>query len=263
MTKSLTTNNALLNTTRNTNFNTTGDYMKILFTKTLSVLLLFSSLASAEVIEVKNMNSILPFIKQDTLVVFDLDNTIMETPQMLGSDQWFDHAVETKIHSGENKALAVDTVARLWSHIQLSSNMQLVEPETASIINYLQQNTIEVIALTARPEDMFDRTRQQLKENGVTIKDLHTAGNKSKGDALVDIIQKKYPQIKSIVFIDDKLKHAQTVNEALNRYSNITHYEFRYSFADDKVKSYSPSVAECQLEKFLSENNLVPDSVCF
>lgn len=218
--------------------------------------------AYAEVIQIQNMSSILPYIKKDTLVVFDLDNTIMETPQMLGSDQWFDHAIEYKIKGGMDKGAALNTVADLWTVVQLKSDMQMVESKTASLIKNLQKKGVEVIALTARPEEMFDRTRAQLKKNKVVIKDIYSAGALTKGQAMTNIINAKYPKVTSVVFVDDKEKHAQTVNDALNLLSHITHFEFRYGFADAKVKAYDSKVADCQLQKFMNEQALVKDAEC-
>ena len=59
--------------------------------KRLAVLLTFmiSSLLHGAVHEITSVRQVVPFLKANTLVVFDIDNTLARPPQILGSDQWF------------------------------------------------------------------------------------------------------------------------------------------------------------------------------
>src|SRR4051812_33940238 len=114
--------------------------------KVLMVLLvLVSSIqAQAKIVEAKRINEILGYINSGTLVVFDLDNTVMEPVQMLGSDQWFDSLV--KLFDG-NIERAVD----VWQNVQRKTEMKTVEPGTPDLIRGLRSRGLHVLALTARP----------------------------------------------------------------------------------------------------------------
>ncbi|MBI5346265.1 MAG: DUF2608 domain-containing protein [Chlamydiae bacterium] len=54
----------------------------------LSLTFVFS--LSAEIFEIKQIKEINLYLIDDQLVVLDLDNTVLKTAQLLGSDQWFD-----------------------------------------------------------------------------------------------------------------------------------------------------------------------------
>ena len=67
------------------------------FTKILTGTLLFCvSLAFADVREAPTMADALSDVDADSLVIFDLDNTVMMPPQSLGGEEWYDYFVEKR-----------------------------------------------------------------------------------------------------------------------------------------------------------------------
>jgi hypothetical protein len=107
------------------------------------------------------MGEILPYINDQTLLVFDLDNTVMEPVQTLGSDQWFHYLL--------NQSYTVDQAVAIWSQVQPVSEMEAVESITPEIIAQGQLAGLKVMALTARPSSLAQTTENQLLSVGVNF----------------------------------------------------------------------------------------------
>src|SRR5688572_16340760 len=84
----------------------------------IGLAMVLTSLASARVVEINKMADITAHVTEQTWVVFDLDNTVMEPVQTLGSDQWFDHMVKTLGN--------LDKAVEVWSRVQSETLMQPV-----------------------------------------------------------------------------------------------------------------------------------------
>lgn len=220
--------------------------------KTLIILALalFTTLAQAEVRETNEMREALTFVRQDTWIVFDIDNTVLEPTQTLGSDQWFDYMVK--------KLGSVDKAIEIWSEVQKQTEMQTVEQDTPRLIHLLQNRGYKVLALTARPQDLNETTERQLLSQGIRFERIISIGpGLSKGTMLANELRaNRLPS--RVVFIDDKEKHVHSVDDALNAFP-LTHFEFRYGAADSKVKSFSPQIAEVELSYFQRKGILLTD----
>jgi hypothetical protein len=240
---------------------------------------LYSSTSWAEILEITRMRQILPFIGDSTLVVFDLDNTIMETPQMLGSDQWFGYMEKKFEAEGLQKPRSTEQAIDIWMEVQHSSSMQAVEATTPELIRKLQNGSdVKIIALTARPYELRYRTRLQLRNLGVNFEtpdsskvasrlpaDLHfdrgilsIGPAQNKGEVLKKFLETNGEQFDRVLFIDDKAKHVQNVEAALSKL-NLSNSNFRYGAADPKVNAFDPRIADDQLEIFYRTGELRPD----
>src|SRR5262249_22950074 len=86
------------------------------------------------VTEVKSMREVVPSIEKGTLVVFDLDNTLIAPTSQLGSDQWFYYLYDVYaaygIQGKEIDHQAMDT----WNKAQWLIKPRAVEPETPAMI---------------------------------------------------------------------------------------------------------------------------------
>ncbi len=232
------------------------------------------------------MSDIEAELKEGTLLVFDLDNTVMRPAQTLGTDQWFEYLVKEYVGelmgagTPEETAVsqAIDKALLLWNKVQRVTEIQLVEKETADIIQKAQKAKIPVMALTARPSDLIETTQKQLKSNGVDFtinppyaKDLEfrdqvpaqfTKGvtyigpKNVKGSALITFLKKIGLQPKKIVFVDDKVRHVKSVDASTSE-AKIPSVCFRYGAADPIVKQFDPKIAGVQLKYF---NGLLGDA---
>ncbi|KKK63621.1 hypothetical protein LCGC14_2992420, partial [marine sediment metagenome] len=85
------------------------------------------------------------YLNKYELVIFDLDNTIMEPIQELGSDQWFFHQMKKHENSGLDKNVALDETLKDWYEIQAITKVKLVEKDIKNIldkIHHLRKNPL-------------------------------------------------------------------------------------------------------------------------
>jgi hypothetical protein len=234
------------------------------------ILFLFSFVfLEAEIIEIKKIDECLEHAKPEMLILFDIDNTLMETTQTLGSDQWFSHRIEEYVNQGFSKEEALLVTRFEWVSIQYKSNVQPVEPTTAQLIQKLQKNGWKVLALTTRGLYLANRTIEQLQsiginlaipafphemtfneERGAMYRDgiLFSAGT-DKGPLLFQFLEKVHLQPKKILFVDDRKGHLQNVEAFCNQHQ-IPFLGLRYGFLDEKVHQLRSDLAQVQLARF-------------
>ncbi len=212
------------------------------------------------------------YLEKDTLYVFDLDNTLIETAQHLGSDQWFSHHLD---HCLKTEGLSVDeAIAKLvpvYSQILDRTEMQLVEPIIADLLAKMQKQNVPMIGLTKRSPALSERTLEQiaplhidfsktsLVEGDLVFKELKgtlfkngiifTGNGIDKGPALNAYLKKLKKLPNRIVVIDDKLSHIENIEAAVEKLG-IDFVGIRYGGADEKVKSFNPKIAQLQLDHF-------------
>jgi len=234
----------------------------VVFRLMIIIFVLNSWQARAHVYEIKFMHEITPQIDSNTLVVFDIDNTVIEPTGNLGSDQWYYFLVnkfQNRFNLSEYDAHR--KAEPMWNMAQSYIKTQAVEEETSQIIARLQENNIYVMALTARSSHIAEITRQQLLENNIDFQKyapdldktslvfsknliyekgiLYQGEGYNKGKTLVSFLEHINFKPKNIVFIDDKVKNTAHVHKALEELGNIGHIEFRYANTDDKVKEFN------------------------
>lgn len=242
------------------------DVMKTFMT--LSSVLLTAQLANAEIRETKMMADAIKAADSKTLLVFDLDNTVIEPTNQLGSDQWY-YFLEEKYQKVDklNEDEAYQKAMRVWNATQGLIKIKPVEKVTPKLIADAQARGIKTMGLTARTLDIASKSIEQLESIGVKMdrraphgkdmdiksKDLakYTRGvlfvgdRNDKGVLLKEFLtQINYKPLK-IVFIDDKEKHVKNVEKALAGFA--PYIGFRYGAADEKVKSFNEDLKQLTL----------------
>ena len=101
--------------------------------------------------EIENIIAIHP---QKILVIFDLDNTLIEpdNDSQYASNQWLEAHVVRSIKNGIPASLAWDTMLPIWFETQNDPAFYLrtVEKETAQIFQAIQKLTDKTIGLSSR-----------------------------------------------------------------------------------------------------------------
>lgn len=211
------------------------------------------------------------YLEEDTLFVFDLDNTLIEAAQHLGSDQWVSHQLDHLMKQGFNFDDALSQVIAQLVEVQNRSEVRLVDPAIPDLLSHMQKNQVPMIALTKRDPQMSDRTLEQLAsleidfsktaliEEVLIFEGLQKTIFKQgiifvgqgieKGPALIAYLKELKNSPKKIVVIDDKMNHIHNIAKALEQLE-IDFVGLRYGGADEKVKSYNPKIAELQWEHF-------------
>ncbi|MDB6081345.1 MAG: putative rane protein [Chlamydiia bacterium] len=243
----------------------------------IALYLLISYPLIGAICESHTIADVLQHANEKTLIVFDIDNTIYEPVQMLGSDQWFYHHLEKLKASGVSHHEALQQSLHLWHKIQHVTRVQLMETHTPEIIQKLQESNFSVMALTTRGHEIADATLRQLASHSIDMRKtapdstdyylqdmphvlwkggvLLTKGL-HKGKAFLAFLKQSGFTPKRVVFINDKASHIRELEES-SEAVGIEFLGLRYSGSDEKVKNFLPHVAHVQLLHF---EDILPDA---
>jgi FMN phosphatase YigB (HAD superfamily) len=223
------------------------------------------------IIETDRIEDLLQHIDKNTLVVFDLDNTLIEPHQTLGSDQWFVyHFEKTKESLGKENRHALIKAVDDYEAVHRRSDVRLIDPHIHTVFKYIKNQDIKILGLTSRGARLRESTIRQLQSVGLSFDapwndhDYHyplekakhggnahggivlTAGA-HKGECLLEYLDHLDYKPTRVVFIDDRAEHLSKVKSSLES-RQIPFMGIRYTYLDDKVKAFDPHVAAIQLE---------------
>ena len=218
------------------------------------------------------MNAVLKHISFDSVLLLDLDNTVLESQIELGSDPWFVMLCNHAIKVIPDKDKAITMAIAIYHEIQQIVRAQAIEHSTIKIIYALQDIGIPVLAITARDRCLQPATVRQLRDIGVNLDALGITkrsidldgdfasnnkpfykdgiiycGGKDKGKCFRAFLEDINGYPKHVVMVDDKQKHLEHVQEAVEdlgiRFDGI-----RYGFLDEKVAQFDFHQSHQQLE---------------
>lgn len=230
---------------------------------TLTLALLLPALgARAEVREIKSMSEIVSEVRPTTLLVFDLDNTVIEPVGNIGSDQWYDYALTALRRDGLDEAAAEKEAGALWTRMLGVVKVKPVEELTPRLLREKQKRGLKLLALTGRGSEDAAATFAQLKAIGLDLSssavspDNFSFGNNSlysrgvffvgdgdKGKALLALLEKIKLRPTRVVYVDDKPRHAKAVDAAMTA-AGIPCVAFRYGASDEKVRAFKEVMSE-------------------
>lgn len=180
------------------------------------------------------MEDIFPYIDQETWVLFDIDDTLLESELQVGRSAWYYSEIVRLVEKGMDKLQAIQTVDQEWFQVVDRCPIRTPENETASLVKKAKQSAGAVFAMTARKPDSALFTFKQMEklgidltshfpkslgtdpsmglyENGILFVDL----KQSKGSALRLFLNSSEKKPKTIVFIDDLKRHLIDVEKEL------------------------------------------------
>lgn len=102
------------------------------------------------------------------IVVFDIDNTLLTTPQDLGGDAWFNRQ---KANGADFDALIADNTLLLEA-----TRMTPTQPDAATLVGQLQTHHVAVYALSARSLTLRGPTEAALKAAGIDLSNAPECG---------------------------------------------------------------------------------------
>lgn len=251
--------------------------------KFLSICICFQicilSTIHAKIFEVTHIKEVERFITQDSLVIFDIDDTLMVPKHMLGSDTWFQNQFSQNLLIYPSVQEALENTLSLWESIRHVSDMELVEKNTSFFIRNLQKKRYTIMGLTTQGIALATRTIQQLENFGIDLnhtspfkKDyyifnadhgvlyrkgiLFTSGQK-KGFSFMRFCKGIDYCPSRIIFLNDKLSHIKDLQFEVEKY-NIEFVGLRYTYSDSRKKNFDPEIAKVQL-KHSSFLRILPD----
>lgn len=211
----------------------------------------------------------------DSLVLFDVDATLIVPSDALLKPKWKDFF---------EQLIASYTSRDLFREIRMKALHTLVDDRSIRLVQNLQRNKIPVIAFTAAPSTVrgvdepgvwrvdelkrygFDfspafpnsnflelpkKANQQhfpLFKSGVLYSSFH-----NKGDILIVFLQQIGLKPNKVIFVDDELKHVQSVVTSLDEQS-IPCMGIHYTAANDISCDLNEEQARFQINYFIQHD---------
>lgn len=243
--------------------------------KIFATLCLIPVLLFGQIIESSKIRDVMSHVEEDTWVIIDVDNTLIESSVQFGSPQWREHIHKKARNLGYDKQGAEAVLDQFWFFVQPFVPMRLVDPDTAQVVQELQKSHISVLALTAREPLEASHTSAQLDAVEVSLQTplfpellklssdhpalLHKGviycGDNTKSEALMAFFNAVGRMPKKIVFIDDKLAQVTELQKTVEEVG-IEFVGIRFSATDQRYQSFDGDVADLQFS-FLPK--IIPD----
>ena len=116
----------------------------------------------SKIIESNKITDVLKHVDEKTLVVFDIDNTLIDTVQEFGGYAWSINMTKRFLDKGFDFSEALVKSYALLGDVIEEIDFKVIEPETASVITKLREKNILSMALTARMLTMSSCTDRSL-----------------------------------------------------------------------------------------------------
>lgn len=208
-----------------------------------------------------------------TIIVLDIDNTITQPKDRLGSEEWVVHMMNTFTEPHPDSRFRFNLIAPLYFDVIRAIDFIPVELTTCDIIRQLQQMGVIVVGLTARSCHIANRTTEQLQKIGIEFshaplwhEDFCSDGHleycylngiifcngNDKGKVLVDIFERLNHCPCKIIAIDDKEKHLHAIARAID--PCIEFIGIRYAYLDEKVRNFDKIAADEELLEWIVWN---------
>ncbi len=236
--------------------------------------------------KISHIQEIIPYLKsldQDSLVIFDVDNTIFAPSDLIGRPKAVN--VRRSIFKEYKKKYGKEKVARILSLYYLNTKEEFVEKEIKEIINQLYTQKIPTLALTAIGTKKFgyinnpmELRYSRLKEKDITFgfeylnkkilwgneagyqSGIIFSGKETKGNALQYFLENiAHWKPKHIIFIDDHSKYLKSVSKMCDKLG-IKFQGFHYKAAIfQQDQELTPEIARLQLKTLDEKEIWIPD----
>jgi FMN phosphatase YigB (HAD superfamily) len=251
--------------------------------KSLLALTLCLNLALfGEVRDIERLDAILPEIDKKTLVLFDLDETLIEVPIMLGGKAWrrYARALLERTYSEEKATELHDKLTYLLAK---KVPFIAIEENAADSLEKIEEKGGLAFGFTARGRhhwyDMPAADGEELgllhtRQAGFSFKQSfddplfshrsYSCGIffayplEDKGELLLELFALTDFRPAKLVFIDDKISNVRAVDSAAEQLG-IPALCFHYRQID-LYRHFDPLVAHIQLERFLQDGSVLSDS---
>ncbi len=195
---------------------------------------------------IQNIKSLLKSknIRFNSTIFWDLDNTVFQPKEELGSDQWFcgfHSLAKTKLGSRFKMEYMIATYNAVQAHVETTH----VEEKTITIIKYLAAAGIPQGFITARNIDLQTITQNQLSSIGINPKkhQIIYCNGGNKGSKLIEHLR-FYPR--HVIMVDDKFENVLNIQNALENLG-IPFTGFHYEYLREKVENFDIGYAHFQL----------------
>lgn len=219
-------------------------------------------------------------ITDDTLVLFNIAEVLMDTEISLGTQAWRKYVrsrVDSQLHD------------ELTLYVFTKVPPQAAESKTAEVVNKMQKEGIPVLAFTSRGrhewyssqvEGIDLLTEQLLRQIGIdfsqtilpdSLADLNSSFGDfyhdgiiyatnafEKGEVLSQLLTLTNYRPAQIIFVDDKGDSLKTVEKALEEL-NIPFIGYAYSHTAQKHAQFDPMITHIQFDWLISYGKILSD----
>lgn len=213
----------------------------------------------------------------NTLFLFDIDDTLFDFPYMLGSKAWRQY-IRKATNQWDNSKNWHDTLTLFLAQ---KHPIKAVEEETSQWIKRLQNRGYIVCGFTSRQRNVwyetpcdrvdvltvtqlesigihFDEARlnqyyPHLTDSAEYFKGTFFSDCDLKGDYLLKLFHNMPNHPEKVVFIDDKFSQCTSVASALTQLG-IAYEIYCYTRTDAKAKTFNPLQANIQLYYFFQSS---------
>lgn len=253
-----------------------------MFNKIITIIAVFvTSCIHSEIVETYAIDDVRSYIQKDALYLFDIDETLIDNSTALGRSPW-----RNWIRSNLPKYhIDFELFDALTLYIAQNIPYNTVEPTTAKLISDLQDQKLAVFAFTARGRSEWYKTQiegidrfthDQLKYAGIDFSNTEVpvelesidraffhegiifAEHIKKGDLIKRLFSQLSYKPSFIIFVDDKLEQAKSVEAALKEIG-IPFIVFWYRGAELKHGDFNLMVANIQLAALLQQDIALSD----
>lgn len=222
------------------------------------------------IFKIGSLSQIANLESTQAIYFFDIDDTLFDTPYMLGSKAWRKYIVSaTKDDSTENwHDLFSLFIARNYP-------LETVEAFTSQYVHKLQMQGYEVFGLTARERKIWYDTAvndidlltisqldsvginfnheskdySYLTDNSEFFQGVFFSDTEPKGEYLLKLFKNASQLPEKVIFIDDKQSQVESVAKALRKLG-IKSECYWYTATDAKASKFDPLIANIQLYYF-------------
>jgi prepilin-type processing-associated H-X9-DG protein len=223
---------------------------------------------------------------RSTLVVFDIDDTLLTATEFFGSDKWYDWQRGRALSpNGQRLAIAeADKVNCLFDTLGITYEIATNRPtqeNMASLVNHVDN---DLLMLTARSGNYRAATMRELSYNGLEFNDkaltpkgvgyhynfthdgrsanmsyvdgVFMVQGMDKGVLLLDLLSRVGRTYEAVIFVDDKTHNIDNMAKALKK-ANIDFYGFQYVKIDKTVSLEEVTQAQAaasDLKKLLNQH---------
>lgn len=206
------------------------------------------------ILETANISDLLNYVEPgpQTLVVFDIDNTLFWPEEPEAREEWFTDLLSVYKKFGYTRAEAVKRFIGWHTDAVAKSQVFPVDEAITSILKELKEKKIHTIALTGRPVDFFGFTQDAFEALSISFKSSKAPWNKlllleslpkqayfidgilfawnnHKGDTLEAFFKAIKYLPKVLVFIDNNKKHVHNVMETAQKLHIPKAYGLHYT----------------------------------
>jgi prepilin-type processing-associated H-X9-DG protein len=222
----------------------------------------------SQIVKVKDLSAAIEQAKalplRSTLVVFDIDDTLLTATEFFGSDKWYDWQRGRALSpNGQPLTIAeADKVSCLFDTLGITYEIATNRPTQENMAFLVNQVNNDLLMLTARSDNYRAATMRELSRNGLEFSDkaltpkdvgyhynfthdgrsanmsyvdgVFMVQGMDKGVLLLDLLSRVGRTYEAVVFVDDKTHNIYNVANAMKK-AGINFYGFQYIKIDKTV----------------------------